>query len=84
MRIICHRRSVAVAAVLWVVSLAFIGCHRSSATLVIENGVTPRFVLSEPATLTNFQITGADLDRESNRDGKGDRLTLRKVYWELA
>jgi hypothetical protein len=59
------------------------GC-RQHTSLVIETGNPLRFVVSGPGTMTNFQVTGPDLEREPNRQGEGDRLTLLKVYWEVA
>lgn len=65
-------------ALLWMTS-----CRRHT-SLVIEPGSTIRFFVSGPGTITNFQVSGPDLKREPNRQGEGDRLTMLKVYWEVA
>lgn len=64
-------------------SLWFSGC-RQHTSLVIETENPLRFVVSGPGTMTNFQVSGPDLEREPSRQGEGDRLTLLKVYWEVA
>ena len=64
-------------------SLSLISCQRRT-SVVIEASNPLRFVVSGPGTLTNLQLSGPDLEREPNRQGDGERLTLLKVYWELA
>jgi len=64
-------------------SFSLTSCQRRT-SLIIETGNPLRFVVSGPGTLTSLQVSGPDLDREPNREGQGDRLTLLKVYWELA
>ncbi len=57
-------------------------CRRENG-VVIENGSPLRFIVSGPGTLSHFQVSGPDLEREPHRQGDGERLTLLKVYWEL-
>ncbi len=64
-------------------SLGLTSCRRGT-DLVIEKGPPLRFVLSGPGTLNHFKVSGPDLEREPNRQGDGERLTLLRVYWELA
>lgn len=66
-----------------ITSVWLTSCRRQT-SLAIEMGNPLRFVVSGPGTLKNLQVTGPDLEREPNRQGEGDRLTLLKVYWELA
>ena len=68
---------------LMVASVLLSGCRRSR-SLVIETGNPLRFVVTGPGTLTHLQISGPDLQREPHPEGEGERLTLLKVYWELA
>ena len=68
---------------LLIVVLAMVSCARDR-SLVIENTSPPRFVFQGPGVVTHLQVTGPDLERESNPVGDGDRLTALKVYWELA
>lgn len=58
-------------------------CQRHN-SLVIEKGSPIRFVLSGRATINSLQVTGPDLQREPHPQGDGERLTLLKVYWEVA
>lgn len=32
----------------------------------------------------NLQLSGPDLERETDPEGRGDRLMAPKVYWEIA
>jgi len=68
---------------LFIASLWLTGCQPHP-SIEIETGPPLRFVMSGPGRVTSFQVTGPDLEHESNRQGEGDRLTMLKVYWELA
>lgn len=80
-----HRRFALVgfSSAVFFASLWLTGCQRH-ASMVIETGPPLRFVMSGPGKVTSFQVSGPDLERESNRQREGDRLMLLKVYWELA
>lgn len=64
-------------------TLSLTSCQRRT-SLVIETGDPLRFVVSGPGAVTEFQISGPDLEREPNREGDSSRLPLLKVYWALA
>jgi hypothetical protein len=86
MRIDCTVRTVALVGCVSTVVAALLSSTscQPRTSLEIQMGTPLRFIVSGPGTLTDLQVSGPDLDREPNPHGQGDRLTLRKVYWELA
>lgn len=72
----------------FIISVGLSGCGLNERTprVFIEYGTPPRFIVSGPGTLNNFDIIGPDLERDTaNRQGdQVDRLFPMKTYWELA
>ena len=70
-------------AVLLVFIICLTSCERYP-RVFIENGTPLSFIISGPGSLNHFEITGPDLELDSNnRQGDKEYLGIRKVYWHL-
>lgn len=59
------------------------GCTRD-ASLTIEGGNPPSFIISGKATLESIRVSGPDKQREATREGKADySVPYITVYWEI-
>jgi hypothetical protein len=53
----------------FITTLWLTGCQRHP-SMEIETGTPLRFVLSGPGRVTSFQVSGPDLEREPQRQGR--------------